>query len=193
MDNKVSNNEVEIDLKVISSAAEPDWADNWNFRSYLIHNVDSTAIDNKALEIYRDVSSKIDCTSCGNCCREIYPLMTPEDVQLMANGLQISEAGLLKKTKPEDSKCVSFRELPCPMLKENKCTVYEYRPRDCREYPHLDKPDFIGGSIGTIENYGTCPIIYNVYNRLKTAFNYDPSKDYIGNTDPEADFQASKE
>jgi Fe-S-cluster containining protein len=103
----------------------------------------------------------------------------------MAEGLKVTRKDFLKQTKSVDDGCVSFKSQPCPMLRENKCTVYQFRPRDCREYPHLDKPDFLAGSIGTIENYGTCPIIFNLYNRLKLSFAYDPAIDYIGDTDPE--------
>jgi Fe-S-cluster containining protein len=182
-----SNNEqtIEIRLEVIAASAEPTWADNWNFRSYLFQNVPSELVDQTVHTLNKEISSKIDCTKCGHCCREIQPFMDANDIAQMAEGLKETSEKILAQTKPEDHNCVSFLKKPCPMLKDNKCTVYQFRPRDCQEYPHLDKPDFLAGSVGTIENYGTCPIVFNVYNRLKTAFSYDPNIDYIGDSNPE--------
>ena len=179
---------LETDIRVIAAAAEPAWADNWNFRSYLMTQVPADVIDQTVFAINAEVAAAIDCTTCGNCCREIFPLMTGEDASRMATGLGETEEEFQTRVKPAEFGAVTFKCQPCPMLKDNKCQAYEFRPRDCREYPHLDKPDFLAGSIGTIENYGTCPIIYNVYNRLKTAFTYDPATDYIGDQDPEKPF-----
>lgn len=176
---------LEISVAVIASLAEAHWADNWNFRAYLQQEVAPKDIDRAAQEICRDVSNKIDCTACGNCCREIYPHFRPADVTRLASGLGQSELELSKTMRDEGENTKVFCASPCPMLKQKKCTVYDYRPDDCREYPHLHKPDFLGGSIGTIENYGTCPIVFNVYGQLKRVFHYDPSADYIGDTDPE--------
>ncbi|MBI3601004.1 MAG: YkgJ family cysteine cluster protein [Nitrospinae bacterium] len=30
-----------------------------------------------------------------------------------------------------------FKNLPCSFLKDNKCTIYEDRPDDCREFPPI--------------------------------------------------------
>jgi uncharacterized protein len=175
---------LETRIEIISSLAEPHWADNWNFRAYLQQKVSPIEIDRAAQALAQEVSAKIDCTACGNCCREIYPHFTPADVSRLAAGLGQSEHDLKSTMRGEGGASV-FCASPCPMLKGSKCTVYEHRPDDCRDYPHLHKPDFLGGSIGTIENYGTCPIVFNVYGQLKEAFSYDPQTDYIGESDPE--------
>ena len=179
-------NQIETDLVVIASNAEPHWSDNWNFRSYLKQNIDSVEIDRVALKITAEVSAKIDCTTCGNCCREVYPFMTAEDIDLLAEGTGKPRSEILAQTKIEDDLRV-FCQAPCPMLKQNKCSVYRHRPVDCREYPHLDKSDFISRSIGHIQNYGTCPIVYNVLGQMKDCFSYDAQVDYIGDSDPEVD------
>jgi Fe-S-cluster containining protein len=179
------NTKLEICIDVISSVAAAHWADNWNFRAFLQQEVSPTVIDRTALEVCLDVSSKIDCTACGNCCREIHPHFKGDDVSRLASGLGVSEGELRKSMREEVGETSVFCASPCPMLKENKCTVYQHRPDDCREYPHLHKPDFLGGSIGAIENYGTCPIVFNVYGQLKSRFHYDATRDYIGDSDPE--------
>lgn len=175
---------LETDIKTIASLAEPHWVDNWNFRAFLQQEVEPERLDAVVHALNREVAARIDCTACGNCCREIYPHFDPPDVTRLASGLGVSEGELRRSLRPEDDGTLVFCTQPCPLLKENKCTAYEHRPNDCRLYPHLDQEDFFGLSIGIIENYGTCPIIFNVYGRLKKKFPYDPAKDYIGDTDP---------
>ncbi|KPA10890.1 Fe-S-cluster oxidoreductase, partial [Candidatus Magnetomorum sp. HK-1] len=56
---------------------------------------------------------------------------------------------------------------PCPFLKNNNCSIYGYQPDSCRYYPHLHKDEFAARTIGVIENYEVCPIVFNVFERLK--------------------------
>lgn len=178
---------MEKNLEKIAKNAEINWADNWNFRSFLQHEVDPLIIDETALALYHAVSSEIDCTKCANCCRELEPHIEEDDVAKIASDLDLT----LKQTKNNylvktQDNSYRFSTKPCPLLKDNKCSIYKSRPGDCSEFPHLDQDDFLGGSIGTIENSRVCPIVYNVLEQLKSSFNYDCSIDYIGDSDPEA-------
>lgn len=60
-----------------------------------------------------------------------------------------------------------FNKIPCHFLKENKCTVYEARPCDCRDFPHLHKKNFTSRLFSIISYYAICPIVYNVMEELK--------------------------
>jgi Fe-S-cluster containining protein len=174
-----------IDLQLIASLAEPHWADNWNFRAYLQQHVLPDRIDEVAHKTYREVSALIDCTECGQCCREVYPYLSASDVRVLADGLAAVGQVLPPLQDDQDTGLKVFCSKPCPLLKQNRCSAYASRPDDCRSYPHLDKPDFLAGSIGFIENYGTCPIVFHTYSRMKTQFSYDPATDYIGDANPE--------
>lgn len=175
---------LETDLSIIASLAEPHWADHWNFRAFLQQNVPSRKLDLVVKALHEDVSSRIDCTSCANCCRTARPHFDPHDVKRLARGLETSEDKLRESMREEEDGSLVFCKTPCPLLSDNKCTAYAHRPDDCRLYPHLDRDDFLSLSIGIIENYGTCPIVFNVMTRLKKSFPYDASQDYIGDTDP---------
>lgn len=178
---------MEKDLKILADKAKTNWADNWNFRSYLQHEVDPKIIDETVQTLYRSVSSQIDCTECANCCRELEPHLEESDIVCIATALDLTVVETQKKYLVKDpDQSYRFSSKPCPLLKDKKCTIYKSRPTDCSEFPHLEEPDFLGGSIGAIENSRVCPIVYNVYEQLKTQFNYDPSLDYIGEDDPEA-------
>jgi len=45
--------------------------------------------------------------------------------------------------------------------------VYPDRPNDCRSYPHLHKNDFVLRLWGVDDDSSVCPIVYNVYEKLK--------------------------
>lgn len=57
--------------------------------------------------------------------------------------------------------------MPCPLLENDRCTRYEHRPRDCASYPHLQKDRFVSRASNTVANCSVCPIVYNVFERLK--------------------------
>ena len=62
-----------------------------------------------------------------------------------------------------------MRERPCPFLKDNRCSVYEYRPDNCRNYPYLDKPDFTARTLSMIGRLSECPAVFEVWEELKRA------------------------
>ena len=57
--------------------------------------------------------------------------------------------------------------IPCHFLNDNKCGVYENRFKECRDFPHLHKPNFNDRLFGTLIHYAICPIIFNVIEQLK--------------------------
>ncbi len=65
-----------------------------------------------------------------------------------------------------------LKDAPCIFLKDKSCSIYNDRPKDCRSYPHTHKPGFTGRTIKMIHNYSVCPIVFNVFERLKLELNY---------------------
>jgi Fe-S-cluster containining protein len=57
--------------------------------------------------------------------------------------------------------------IPCHFLKEKKCSIYNDRFAECRDFPHLHKTNFNGRLFGTLMHYSICPIIFNVVEQLK--------------------------
>ena len=91
-----------------------------------------------------------------------------EEVKRLSAGLGTTEQVCFDQLMEtdEDGDTV-FAAQPCPLLEENRCTVYEHRPDDCRSYPHLDKDEFVFHLAQAVENCAVCPIVYNVFERLK--------------------------
>jgi Fe-S-cluster containining protein len=116
------------------------------------------------------VAAEIDCKQCAWCCEVCYPLLKESDITRFAKGLKMPVAefktNFLKPVENESEK-LTFKELPCPFLKNNLCTNYKFRPTDCRSFPHLHKKGFISRTVSVIENSAICPIVYNVYELLK--------------------------
>ena len=168
-----------VDHKLLNLLSKDNWNDNWNFREYLINHVEPGSIDRKAQQLDREVTAKIDCTKCGNCCRESKPSLSAGELDRLATAKGISILEFTNQfTCVDETNTRTFNQSPCPLLNGTRCSVYPARPFDCASYPHLQEPDFIGGSIHTIENYRVCPIVFNVYEQMKSSFDYDPAIDY---------------
>ena len=84
-----------------------------------------------------------------------------------ALGLSVKEFRSEYLEADPSKRCERFKLRPCPLLKENRCTVYEHRPRGCRSFPHLHKREFVFRLGPVVSNCSICPIIVNVYEELK--------------------------
>jgi len=169
---------IETDIRKIEAIARKKATENSRFRMHL-KACDETVeeIDAVVHEIYNEIVPLIDCQKCANCCRTMFPGLNETDVRVFAQGLGISieqmeKQYLITTENPDDEPDPywTFKRLPCPFLKDNRCQNYDYRPETCRSFPHLHKSEFISRLIGVIENYAVCPLVFNVYERLKGIF-----------------------
>lgn len=125
-------------------------------------------LDQIVQEIHSEVFKKVDCLACGNCCRYTGPLLTEKDKDRIARLLRMKvvdfEAKYLRID--EDGDWV-FQKLPCPFLGEdNHCSIYEDRPKACREYPHTDRKKIYQINHLTIKNIKECPAAYKWIERM---------------------------
>ena len=162
----------EINLSKIKRLARIRNDENLDFRAYLKElPFSSRKIDKVVQETLREVSSQIDCTQCANCCREMQPVLMPADIRRLARKMNLPvkafTARYLKKA-PADHIGMVFKRRPCPFLFDDRCSVYDARPRDCKSYPHLHRRDFVQRTLQAIGNYARCPIVFNTYEALKT-------------------------
>lgn len=97
---------------------------------------------NKALKIwYEDTGLRFGCTQCGKCCTGSpgYVWLLEEDIARLSEHLKLSREEFLQKY----ARAVEFRyslkehsdTFDCVFLKDNKCTVYDKRPKQCRVFP----------------------------------------------------------
>ena len=79
---------METDLNKIASLSKFNQDENWEFRTFL-KGFDAKEIDSIVHEIYQQVSSKIDCISCGNCCKIIQPVLNDKDIDQLSKSLKV--------------------------------------------------------------------------------------------------------
>jgi len=163
----IKHNEIETNLSRIRTLSRKKEEENWEFRAFLKGKCPSERLDSLVHSLSQEIAAAIDCTTCGNCCREILPVLDEEDIERFAQGLGISPKELTDQYVVRDEEGFTFSRTPCPFLHERRCTNYEARPEDCRSYPHLHKEDMLSRLMGVVENCSICPIVFNVYEALK--------------------------
>ena len=158
---------IETNKETIAHFASIREDENDAFRSF-IKNRDSKQIDELVFKLNAEIEKKIDCTTCGACCNGLMINVTKNEAQNAAQHLEMS-VDVFKGKYIEESLAGEYiiNTIPCHFLKEKKCNIYENRFNECREFPHLHKPNFNDRLFGTLIHYSICPIIYNVVEQLK--------------------------
>ena len=165
------NKNIETELEKIEELGKLREKENLEFRTCL-KGQDPDKIDKIVHRLNFEISNQIDCTTCGNCCMKLKPCITNQDIKRLSYKLNLSPKQIKIDYIEIDEREQYFRNLPCSFLKEKKCTIYNDRPEDCSSFPHLHKKGFTSRLWGVIENYSICPIVFNVFEKLKTEINY---------------------
>lgn len=163
------------DLIQIKRLGEQKLKENMAFRVFMkSHNVPELRLR----RIAENVEEQIDCRACANCCRVAETPITERDVERLAKFLGIPTAeftGKYARWSDEDrSMVLKMNERGCVFLEGNDCTVYEARPANCQDFPHLVRGS---GSIAArmwqfIDRAKYCPIVYNAMEEYKTALRF---------------------
>jgi Fe-S-cluster containining protein len=125
--------------------------------------------DELVLQLHKQAFKETDCLQCANCCRTLGPRITDKDIYQIAKSLRIKPSKVIESYLriDEDGDYV-FQSMPCPFLmSDNYCSIYENRPKACREYPHTDRRRFYQIYHLTIKNAYTCPVAYSVLESLQ--------------------------
>jgi len=157
---------LELDLDKIKQSGKLNENENIQFRILLKHE-DDDKIDRIVHNLYREISDKIDCTKCANCCKKLKPRILNKDIIRISHRLNLPKNQFIEHYTEKIDDEHHLKNLPCVFLKNNKCLIYEDRPLDCKSFPHLHKEDFISRLWGVIDNYSVCPIVFNVFEKLK--------------------------
>ncbi len=162
---------MEKDPQIVARLAAERQEENWRFRTFLkqLTPVGLARVDRLAEEFGRAAEAEIECTSCGVCCWENWVPVSAEEEARLAGRLGISPDEFRGRyVGTDDNGEPAIDAGPCPFLDGKRCSVYEDRPEACRGYP------YVGGNVssrmvGIIERAGTCPIIFEMLERLKDA------------------------
>ncbi len=135
-----------------------------------LESVNDDAIDDLFKKESTKAEAKINCLTCGNCCKTISPIIEENEIASLSQALGIlpSELFQLYVEMDEDGDFV-FKSQPCPMLdlSTNMCKIYEQRPNSCREYPHTNTKGVRGYFDILKINHELCPIVQQVVKNIE--------------------------
>lgn len=126
-------------------------------------------LDYVVQETHDQVFEKIDCLSCANCCKTTGPLYVEKDIERIAKHLKMKQVDFEKHfLRVDEDNDKVLQNLPCYFLNDdNTCSIYEVRPKACREFPHTDRKKIYQINNLTIKNTLICPAAYEFVELLK--------------------------
>lgn len=74
------------------------------------------------------------CGKCGECCRICPISVTLKEVETISHILKMEPPKFINAFCEVERGMFRIKA-PCPLLSENKCSIYEHRPKVCRLYP----------------------------------------------------------
>lgn len=112
---------------------------------------------------------KTDCLNCANCCKTTGPLFTNADIERIAKHFRKKPQKFIDQfLRMDEENDYVLQSVPCTFLgADNYCSIYEVRPKACREFPHTDRKKFQQISNLTLKNVAICPAAYNIVEEMK--------------------------
>ncbi len=122
-------------------------------------------------ELHESVFKETDCLQCGNCCKTTGPLFTNADIERIAKHLRMKPQQFIATyLRLDEENDFVLQQVPCAFLgHDNYCSIYDVRPKACREFPHTDRKKFQQISHLTLKNVAICPAAFEVVERMKEA------------------------
>ena len=126
-------------------------------------------LDNLIHPLHEEVFSCVNCLECANCCTTTGPLFTDKDISRIAKFLRIKPSEFTEKyLRIDEERDYVLQSIPCPFLsKDNYCSIYDVRPKACREFPHTDRIKQHQLLKLTEKNVEVCPAVYDILEKLK--------------------------
>ncbi len=146
-----------------------------SFRKFLrkLHRHPPRDLDGQVHQLHDEAFERVDCLACANCCKTTSPVFLEKDVERLAGTLGIRPSVFAERylTVDEDGDHV-LKSTPCPFLQEdNTCSVYEDRPRACRDFPHTDRRKIRQTLGGVMEkNALICPAVFEIVEKMKKRY-----------------------
>ncbi|SHG48937.1 YkgJ family cysteine cluster protein [Winogradskyella jejuensis] len=120
-------------------------------------------------ELHEAEFKKTDCLECANCCKTTGPLFTDKDITRIAKHFKMKPHQFTEQfLRLDEENDYVLQSVPCTFLgADNYCSIYEVRPKACREFPHTDRKKFQQISNLTLKNVAICPAAYNIVEAMK--------------------------
>lgn len=120
-------------------------------------------------ELHETEFKKTDCLNCANCCKTTGPLFTDKDIERISKHFKMKASQFIDQfLRIDEDHDYVLQSVPCTFLgADNYCSIYDVRPKACREFPHTDRKKFQQISNLTLKNMEICPAAYNIVEAMK--------------------------
>ena len=128
-------------------------------------------LDKQIHQLHEEVFACTDCLKCANCCTTTGPMFTDKDISRIAKHLRLRPSEFTEKyLRIDEDNDYVLQSVPCTFLgDDNRCNIYDVRPKACREFPHTDRAKQHQILNLTEKNVAVCPAVYEIVERMKDA------------------------
>lgn len=129
----------------------------------------SKDLDDRFHSLHDETFREINCLECANCCKTTSPIFQQADIARVAKTLKMKVPTFIENyLKLDEDGDYVLQTSPCPFLgTDNKCIVYENRPKACREYPHTNRKRMYQITGLTLQNTLICPAVSRIVSKLQ--------------------------
>ena len=162
---------MDYNLKLLQQKASGEKKENRKLFKQL-SRFKPSKLDQEFHVLHDKYMAEVDCLDCGNCCRSISPAVKDNDISRLARYLKTRPSELTETYFDLDEEGdYVFRSQPCPFIgDDNYCSVYDARPKACREYPHTDRTRMHQVMNITFRNISICPVVYEIVRELREEY-----------------------
>lgn len=120
-------------------------------------------------ELHDEEFERTDCLECANCCKTTGPLFTDKDIERISKFFKLKPQQFIAQyLRLDEESDYVLQSVPCTFLgADNYCSIYDVRPKACREFPHTDRKKFQQISNLTLKNVAICPAAFNIVEAMK--------------------------
>lgn len=120
-------------------------------------------------DLHDEEFKRTDCLECANCCKTTGPLFTDKDIERISKFFKLKPQQFITQyLRLDDENDYVLQSVPCTFLgADNYCSIYDVRPKACREFPHTDRKKFQQISNLTLKNVAICPAAFNIVEAMK--------------------------
>lgn len=138
----------------------------------VLRKIKPSLLDKKITALHAHYMGKMECLDCGNCCKSISPAVNDRDIERIGKFLKKKPSEVLTQyLKLDEDGDYVFPVQPCPFLgADNYCSIYDARPKACREYPHTDRSKQHQILHITAQNIAICPVVFDIVKELRQEF-----------------------
>lgn len=160
-------------LKELAQRAKEKHAENKKFFAKLKKRPPKN-LDYTMQDLHESEFEHTDCLNCANCCKTTGPLFTTADIERIAKHFRMKPSQFIDEfLRMDEENDYVLQSVPCTFLgADNYCSIYDVRPKACREFPHTDRKKFQQIAHLTLKNVAICPAAFNIVEEMKKSIKF---------------------